>query len=1305
VLPAGVHSPNPESPTPHSERGKNGPGYSQAKHTFDLKEWDFFLPAALTCEEDEVMLIMDMFEEYQAMDFYNVSAAQMRAFILDVKEGYADKDSDVAKRYYHTWVHAIDVTHCVYFFLTRCGIGEHFSREDKVCLLTAALGHDYGHVGVANGYLINTRHELAIKYHNQAVQENMHADMTCYMLEKHKFLHKMNPETAEKFNKMAHGAILCTDMGGHGGLHKRIHEMKPEDIVSLSFDDKIKLMGYILHSADLSNPAKPMRISRHWEEKVINEFFAQGKLEKSRGMTVSPNCESARLNRPDLQFKFLQFVILPSYKTLNQLFPLTELCLNTALENQTRWATERDNFLNLEQQAVLRSLCADTGRRAGSVGGDQIEDAASLALSKVKKTTRWAWATKALDSDWWVGISTVLTIFALFGDDLRLCVFDISADGAFVVVSAIIFFVFFVELALTTYANIGFAFSFFFWLDFIAWLSMVTDVTPLWDGIQSLFSDDGATADFSVAKNARAARTIRIIRLIRLVRIIKLIKSVQKNRELAKLKEAAKAQKMNLTFSAKDRDVIFRRYNGEKDDQRDDGKPHLSVGVVLKAKVYKALHRDQVVTLVADAFNNYEVPPGAANNFLRKVHTNEDNMVEFSDWEEAIRRAQGEQVQLSLWEHKLNQPSQVGQELSDVTIRRVIILVLALLFVFPQLTALDTPEKEAQSYGLEVLHRYSLMEYGQENLLADSQKTDGSYEGQEWYVDYGELNPGGLRVNKWYAQEKYSDVPEEFSPLLALEIDRYKSSTAPILFKIWPYNNNDYNFNPLDEKTKEEEIRGTELVKIKCTGCDWEHVECDPEVTGTYAWDKDSLCITEAWFDDDGFAAEEGAYNIAKTCCVIAALMIGAYYFIKDAEELVIKPIERMTNLVQELAKNPLAKVSFDANSELEGETVEELPYEIQLLEDTLSKISKLVQMGFGNVGAEIVAHNLADGEFDPVQPGKRMYGLYGTCNISRFIDTTDCLQEDVTVFINILGGMIHGAVNQCGGLVSQNLGDSFLLIWKLAANSNEIHIIEAMLQPEHLKASEQVVDYFQAMVADDMAKAQAENAEKEWEPTIADNALTSFIFSTLELQTSPTLKEYRDNKKLMRKFEYPFVPTMSFGLHAGWAIQGAIGSKYKIDASFMSQDVEISTYMRTATESYGVPIIMSHVFYSLLSAKVQKLCRVLDCVKFGNVGKCPISLHTFDIACSERILLPSEGKVPFAFIEKVQANVPQDFVNTFNEGVKQYLEGNWSQCEEPFRKTQQMVQADGPSKKMLDILQNADNKTPQDWAGYRRLL
>jgi hypothetical protein len=853
----------------------------------------------------------------------------------------------------------------------------------------------------------------------------------------------------------------------------------------------------------------------------------------------------------------------------------------------------------------------------------------------------------------------VLTVFALFGDDMRLMVFDIDADGSFVVISGIIFFVFFIELALTTYANIGFALSFFFWLDLIAWLSMITDVTPLWEGIQGLFQADSSNdgADFSVAKNARAARTIRIIRLIRLVRIIKLIKAVQKNRELAKLKEAAKAQKLNLTFSAKDRDIIFRRYGGAKSEET--AGPSESKDPQARQSSTKAaalpLNKKHVHVLAADAFNNYEVPVKAGVNLMRALQMNEDQEIEFKNWEDTIRRAQGEQVQLSLWEHKLNQPSQVGQELSDVTIRRVIILVLALLFVFPQLTALDTPAKEAQTYGLEVVHRSSLLHNGT-------------------------------------------------TPLLDVEVNHYIDETDPLLLGIYLYEGRDY-FSQVEKVQTEEEIRTTELVKILCTGCEWDAVVCNPQRSD---WDINSPCISEAWFGDEGFASREATYNIVKTCCVIAALMIGAYYFIKDAEELVIKPIERMTNLVQELAKNPLAKINFNEMNEEYGD--EELPYEIQLLEDTLTKISNLVQMGFGALGAEIVSINLADGEFDPVHPGMRMYGIYGTCNIERFIDTSECLQEDVTVFINILGEIIHGAVTTCGGLVSQNMSDSFLLIWKLAANSNDIHIIEAKLQPEHLKSEEVVVDYFQAAVAEDMAKHRAEQNQKEWEASTADSALIAFAFSTLELMTNADLKSYRDNKKLMRKFEYPFVPQMSFGLHAGWAIQGAIGSKYKMDASFMSADVAVSTYMRSSTRSYGVPIVMSHVFYNLLTYKMQQQCRVLDCVKFGRnpgwAGKVPMSLYTFDVSCDDNIMLPMEDGACLSWdiIDKMQANVPVGFVSRYNLGVLKYLEGNWKDSAEQIQKALSMMPGDMPGTRLLETLRDHEGRSPDDWEGFRRL-
>jgi class 3 adenylate cyclase len=41
----------------------------------------------------------------------------------------------------------------------------------------------------------------------------------------------------------------------------------------------------------------------------------------------------------------------------------------------------------------------------------------------------------------------------------------------------------------------------------------------------------------------------------------------------------------------------------------------------------------------------------------------------------------------------------------------------------------------------------------------------------------------------------------------------------------------------------------------------------------------------------------------------------------------------------------------------------------------------------------------------------------------------------------------------------------------------------------------------------------------------------------------------------------------MGFGLHLGWAIEGAIGSHFKIDASYLSPNVNMASRLNAATK------------------------------------------------------------------------------------------------------------------------------------------
>lgn len=50
----------------------------------------------------------------------------------------------------------------------------------------------------------------------------------------------------------------------------------------------------------------------------------------------------------------------------------------------------------------------------------------------------------------------------------------------------------------------------------------------------------------------------------------------------------------------------------------------------------------------------------------------------------------------------------------------------------------------------------------------------------------------------------------------------------------------------------------------------------------------------------------------------------------------------------------------------------------------------------------------------------------------------------------------------------------------------------------------------------------------------------------------------------------------IGYGLHIGWSIEGAIGSEYKIDASYLSPNVKMSERLEGTTKAYGVPLLIS---------------------------------------------------------------------------------------------------------------------------------
>lgn len=66
----------------------------------------------------------------------------------------------------------------------------------------------------------------------------------------------------------------------------------------------------------------------------------------------------------------------------------------------------------------------------------------------------------------------------------------------------------------------------------------------------------------------------------------------------------------------------------------------------------------------------------------------------------------------------------------------------------------------------------------------------------------------------------------------------------------------------------------------------------------------------------------------------------------------------------------------------------------------------------------------------------------------------------------------------------------------------------------------------------------------------------------------------------------------LGLGLHLGYAIEGAIGSYYKIDASYLSPNVNMSMRLEGATKHFGVPLLISGALHKVFTRKTKSYCR-----------------------------------------------------------------------------------------------------------------
>jgi class 3 adenylate cyclase len=338
------------------------------------------------------------------------------------------------------------------------------------------------------------------------------------------------------------------------------------------------------------------------------------------------------------------------------------------------------------------------------------------------------------------------------------------------------------------------------------------------------------------------------------------------------------------------------------------------------------------------------------------------------------------------------------------------------------------------------------------------------------------------------------------------------------------------------------------------------------------------------YFHSKSFISMGAWLSIIRTIFVCFVLAISILKLSKDTESLVLDPLEAMIKKVDKISKNPLEAAAIEERECQEMEDIkqksrkqwemlkERSSYEPAILERTVIKIGTLLAIGFGEAGSAIIAQNMAQGSgnVNPMMEGKKIVAIFGFCDIRFFEDITDILKTDILPFVNKVADIVHSTVNYFQGAPNKNIGEAFLMVWKIPDGEGG------------------------EVTRGDNNQLIATHGPQT--KILADLSIISFIKVIASINKSQRLHELCNQEALLRQLKVKeFKVSMGFGLHIGWGIEGAIGSKFKIDASYLSPNVNMAARLQAATKQFGVHLLISGTLENYVSDQIKKHLRLID--------------------------------------------------------------------------------------------------------------
>ncbi|ANQ10577.1 Uncharacterized protein PCOAH_00050870 [Plasmodium coatneyi] len=474
---------------------------------------------------------------------------------------------------------------------------------------------------------------------------------------------------------------------------------------------------------------------------------------------------------------------------------------------------------------------------------------------------------------------------------------------------------------------------------------------------------------------------------------------------------------------------------------------------------------------------------------------------------------------------------------------------------------------------------------------------------------------------------------------------------------------------------------------------------------------------------------------------VIVFSFIILFYFTSELNVLLF-PIESILKKLKLMKSNPTLALEMQEellnheldnilrNTNLKRKGIKQ-NYEILKMEENLMKLGTLMLLGFGEAGAKIISKNInAQERVNLLVNGEVVYSVFSFCDIRNFTEITEVLKEKIMIFINLVAEIIHDCCDFYGGSINKNIGDAFLLVWKCKKRDFHNERISLLTSKCHVTGGGN----------------SAEISEKACINRVCDLAFLSTVKTLIRLHESEKIRSFLKSEKIHEIVGNNIIE-LSFGLHFGWAIEGAIGSSYKIDLSYLSENVNIASRLQDISKTYKRNIVISGEFYENMSEGFKKSLRRIDRVTLKGCGK-PLDLYTFDIRLDKipkkknievfdvarnvdikmiKILNDIKQKTErrrrkkevlnlsydlyeeyskSADIKSIQMNFPEEYLRLFENALELYLRGEWPESHKLLEHLRGNFSCEDDILCQLGDFLRASNLTaPIDWGGYRRFL